>query len=44
MPRVGFNPTIQVFEWAKTVHATVTGLQNVYQQLIAKELTRARLD
>jgi hypothetical protein len=30
MPRVGFEPTIPVFEWAKTVHAldgaaTVTG-------------------
>jgi hypothetical protein len=21
MPRVGFEPTIPVFEWAKTVHA-----------------------
>jgi hypothetical protein len=32
MPRVGFEPTIPVFEWAKTVHvlngaATVFGVK-----------------
>jgi hypothetical protein len=34
MPRVGFEPTIPAFEWAKTVHdldraATVIGIINI---------------
>jgi hypothetical protein len=36
IPRVGFEPTIPVFEWAKIVHAldratTVIGLISVYR-------------
>jgi hypothetical protein len=39
MPGVGFEPMIQVFEQAKTVHAldraaTVIGTQNSYEQSI----------
>jgi hypothetical protein len=35
MPRVGFKPTIPVFEWAKTVHvldrmATVMGTEEMH--------------
>jgi hypothetical protein len=38
MPQVGPEPTIPVFEWAKTVHAldcaaTVMGIQNLYKEV-----------
>jgi hypothetical protein len=37
MPRVGFEPTTPVFEWAKTVHAldraaTVVGTEETHEQ------------
>jgi hypothetical protein len=47
MPRVGFEPTIPVFEWAKIVHAsdraaTVIGLDNIYTRQNGRKHTTQR--